>query len=191
MRSEGAEGGRRAAQAGATAPEPSGEPRARAGVLEERRDPTAPGGASPGRSGADSVGVAGVGFLAGFAGVADEDAALGAFEDCGDGGGEGLVAAGLNGNPGADEIGRQGGGIAVPKDYVLAHMWTNIAVANGNKEAREFRDKLERDMTRAEIRRAMELARPRPQPGRHRAGRPYRNKSRCALPSVMISCGEL
>ena len=51
------------------------------------------------------------------------------------------------------------GGSAVPKDYVLAHMWTSIAVTNGIEQAREFRDKLERDMTQAEIRRATELAR--------------------------------
>ena len=47
----------------------------------------------------------------------------------------------------------------MPKDYVLAHMWTSIAIANGNKEAGEFRDNLERDMTRAEISRATEWAR--------------------------------
>jgi len=47
----------------------------------------------------------------------------------------------------------------VLKDSVLAHMWYNIAGANGNKAAREYRDKLERDITRAEISRATELAR--------------------------------
>ena len=35
----------------------------------------------------------------------------------------------------------------VPKDYLLAHRWTNIAIANGIEEAREFQDKRERDMT--------------------------------------------
>ena len=45
------------------------------------------------------------------------------------------------------------------KDSVLAHMWLNIAGANGNEVARENRDNLERDMTRAEISRATELAR--------------------------------
>ena len=49
-------------------------------------------------------------------------------------------------------------GRGVLKDTVLAHMWSNIAGANGIEEAREFRDKLERDMTRAEIRRTTELA---------------------------------
>ena len=50
-------------------------------------------------------------------------------------------------------------GRGVPKDSVLAHMWSNIAGANGNASARESRDNLERDMTRAEISRATELAR--------------------------------
>ena len=44
------------------------------------------------------------------------------------------------------------------KDSVLAHMWWNIASANGHETAREVRDDLERDMTRAEISRATELA---------------------------------
>ena len=42
---------------------------------------------------------------------------------------------------------------------MLAHMWLNIADANGDASARELRDNLERDMTRAEISRATELAR--------------------------------
>ena len=42
---------------------------------------------------------------------------------------------------------------------MLAHMWLNIAGANGNEVARENRDNLERVMTRAEISRATELAR--------------------------------
>ena len=52
-----------------------------------------------------------------------------------------------------------GKGEGVLKDSVLAHMWSNIAVANGNEAARKLRDNLERDMTRAEITRATELAR--------------------------------
>ena len=39
-------------------------------------------------------------------------------------------------------------GQGVLKDSVLAHMWFNIAGANGNEAAREGRDNLERDMTR-------------------------------------------
>ena len=45
------------------------------------------------------------------------------------------------------------------EDSVLAHMWLNIAGANGDEAARERRDNLERDMTRAEVSRAAELAR--------------------------------
>ena len=50
-------------------------------------------------------------------------------------------------------------GEGVLKDSVLAHMWFNIAGANGNEAARKGRDNLERDMTRDEITRATELAR--------------------------------
>ena len=50
-------------------------------------------------------------------------------------------------------------GRGVLKDSVLAHMWLNIAGASGNEAAREPRDNLEDDMTRAEISRATELAR--------------------------------
>ena len=46
-------------------------------------------------------------FLAGFAGVTDEDEVRGALEDFPDGGGEGIVAARLNSDQGADHIGRQ------------------------------------------------------------------------------------
>ena len=45
------------------------------------------------------------------------------------------------------------------KDSVLAHMWSNIAGANGNARARKLRDILEVGMTRAEVSRATELAR--------------------------------
>ena len=50
-------------------------------------------------------------------------------------------------------------GDGVLKDSVLAHMWANIATANGQETATEMRDVVERDMTRAEIDRATELAR--------------------------------
>lgn len=50
-------------------------------------------------------------------------------------------------------------GRRVLKDDVLAHMWYNIAGANGHENARKNRDILERDMTLAEISRATELAR--------------------------------
>ena len=50
-------------------------------------------------------------------------------------------------------------GMGVTKDNVLAHMWYNIAGTKGHERSRELRDDLERDMTRAEISRATELAR--------------------------------
>ena len=75
------------------------------------------------------------------------------------------------------ELARQGDGLLqfglavryatgsdVPKDLVLAHMWTNIAAANGSDDLAEIatmagslRDLLEFDMTRSEIRRATDL----------------------------------
>ena len=54
---------------------------------------------------------------------------------------------------------RLAAGKGVLKDFVLAHMWSNIAGANGYARARKLRDSLERDMTRAEVSRATELAR--------------------------------
>ena len=54
---------------------------------------------------------------------------------------------------------RYANGEGVLKDSVRAHMWFNIAGANGDEAARELRDNLEDDMTRAEISRATELAR--------------------------------
>ena len=50
-------------------------------------------------------------------------------------------------------------GRGVLKDPVFAYRWFNISGANGNEIARESRDNLGRDMTRAEITRATELAR--------------------------------
>lgn len=50
-------------------------------------------------------------------------------------------------------------GRGVIKDLVLAHMWFNIASANGNERARTGRDAVEDELTRAEISRATELAR--------------------------------
>ena len=45
------------------------------------------------------------------------------------------------------------------KDRILAHTWFNIAGANGHAQAREIRDTVERELTRAEVTRATELAR--------------------------------
>ena len=52
-----------------------------------------------------------------------------------------------------------GNGEGVLRDLDLAHMWFNIAGANGDWAAKIMRDSLERDMTPAEIGRATELAR--------------------------------
>ena len=50
-------------------------------------------------------------------------------------------------------------GQGVLKDPVRAHVWFNIAGANGNETARTSRDSIEKEMSRAEISRATELAR--------------------------------
>ena len=50
-------------------------------------------------------------------------------------------------------------GRGVLKDRILAHIWFNIAGANGHAQAREIRDTVERELTRAEVTRATELAR--------------------------------
>ena len=50
-------------------------------------------------------------------------------------------------------------GRGVLKDATLAHMWHNIAGANGSEIAREWRDTIEDDMTATQIARATELAR--------------------------------
>ena len=50
-------------------------------------------------------------------------------------------------------------GRGVLKDATLAHVWSNIAGANGSEIARELRDTIEDDMTATQIVRATELAR--------------------------------
>ena len=45
------------------------------------------------------------------------------------------------------------------KDYVLAHMWANLAAAQGLESASEMRDHLEKAMTPAQIAGAQRLAR--------------------------------
>ncbi|MDE2773724.1 MAG: hypothetical protein OXI46_08470 [Gemmatimonadota bacterium] len=47
----------------------------------------------------------------------------------------------------------------VPTDTVLAHMWFNMAGANGEARARTQRERLERYMTREDIKRATDYAR--------------------------------
>ena len=50
-------------------------------------------------------------------------------------------------------------GQGVPQDYVLAHMWMNLAAAKGVKEAVKNRDFLEKRMTPAQLAEAQRLAR--------------------------------
>ncbi len=49
-------------------------------------------------------------------------------------------------------------GHGVLQDYVMAHMWDNIASANGNGVGRMYRDGVAKKMTKAEISRALALA---------------------------------
>ena len=50
-------------------------------------------------------------------------------------------------------------GKGVPQDYVLAHMWWNIAGSNGYKNAVENRNTVEKKMTKQQIEKAQEMAR--------------------------------
>ncbi len=50
-------------------------------------------------------------------------------------------------------------GEGVPQDDVLAHMWFNLAAAQGHEDARKFRDKLAGRMTPAQLAEAQRLAR--------------------------------
>ena len=50
-------------------------------------------------------------------------------------------------------------GKGVPKDYVYAHMWGNLAAANGDGLAGMLRDDYEREMAPADISAAKKLAR--------------------------------
>ena len=50
-------------------------------------------------------------------------------------------------------------GYGVPQDYIQAHMWLNLASAQGNEDARELRDTLADMMTPSQIEEAQRLAR--------------------------------
>ena len=50
-------------------------------------------------------------------------------------------------------------GKGVPQDYVLAHMWWNIAGSNGDKNAVTSKNTVEKDMTPQQIEKAQEMAR--------------------------------
>ena len=50
-------------------------------------------------------------------------------------------------------------GNGVPQDFVLAHMWTNLAAAQGHEGAKSGRDVLAKRMTSEQIAEAQRLAR--------------------------------
>ena len=50
-------------------------------------------------------------------------------------------------------------GEGVPQDYVQAHMWFNMAAANGHEDGRKNRDIVAKQMTPADISEAQRLAR--------------------------------
>jgi hypothetical protein len=50
-------------------------------------------------------------------------------------------------------------GHGVPQDFILAHMWLNLATAQGNPEAEKMRDELAERMTPSQIAEAQRLAR--------------------------------
>jgi hypothetical protein len=50
-------------------------------------------------------------------------------------------------------------GRGVPQDYVLAHMWLNLATAHGATDAAKFRDELAAKMTPEQVADAQRLAR--------------------------------
>ena len=50
-------------------------------------------------------------------------------------------------------------GLGVAQDHVLAHMWMNLASANGREKASEARDTIAAKMTPSQIEKAQELAR--------------------------------
>jgi len=50
-------------------------------------------------------------------------------------------------------------GQGVPQDYVLAHMWFNLASSKGNKNYAHNRNMMEGKMTPSQIEKAQEMAR--------------------------------
>ena len=47
----------------------------------------------------------------------------------------------------------------MPVDYVMAHMWLNVAAMHGNAAARELRGEISEYMSREEVAEAQRLAR--------------------------------
>jgi hypothetical protein len=50
-------------------------------------------------------------------------------------------------------------GFGFSQDYVLAHMWWNIAGSNGYKDAIEYKNIIEKKMSPHQIEKAQEMAR--------------------------------
>jgi len=75
--------------------------------------------------------------------------AEGVSPDEGDGVAEDLLERGLR-----YCLGRE-----VPKDYVLAHKWFNLAAMWGCPQAREYRSEISREMSQSEVAEAQKQAR--------------------------------
>ena len=52
-----------------------------------------------------------------------------------------------------------GDGQGVTQDYVLAHMWWNIAASSGDKDATKNRDLVAKQMSPSQIEKAQDMAR--------------------------------
>ena len=50
-------------------------------------------------------------------------------------------------------------GQGVPRDYVQAHKWFNLAATKGDKDAAKYRDIVAKKMTPADVSKAQKLAR--------------------------------
>ena len=57
-----------------------------------------------------------------------------------------------------NRAGRYATGKGLIQDYVMAHMWWNLANANGNENGGINRDRIAEDMTNADIEKAVAMA---------------------------------
>ena len=60
---------------------------------------------------------------------------------------------------GTQQIKMYANGLGVPQDYVLSHMWLNLAAASGETDGTKLREICERLMTPDQIAEAQRLAR--------------------------------
>ena len=49
-------------------------------------------------------------------------------------------------------------GIGVPKRFIRAYVWSSVAAAQGNDQAKKNRDLVSRELTRAQLARAQQMA---------------------------------